>query len=110
MWDTFNVNPSYPRSISFIFPITIEYNNVAEQDPRYNAFKNQFSSLLKDRLYDLNKQSDCKEITFAMLKAYKDTVDPQILDKLQYLQHSAGLTFNSKFLLDLSLIMKQGFL
>jgi hypothetical protein len=45
-----------------------------------------------------------------MLKAYKDTVDPKIIDKLQHLNHNAGITFNSKFLLDLAFRIKQDLL
>jgi hypothetical protein len=78
MWDHFHSEPNYHRSISFIFPVTVNYNHKAENDPHYNAFKAKFSSLLQDRLYDLNKPRDCKEISVAMLKAYKDTVDPKI--------------------------------
>jgi hypothetical protein len=110
MWDNFHADPNYLLSISFIFPVTVNYNHVAENDPRFCAFKDNFSSLLQDKLYDLNKQSDCKDITFAMLKAYKETVDPKIIEKLQHLQHVAGITFNSKFLLDLTAIMKQSLL
>lgn len=110
MWEHFQNNYNYPRSISFIFPITVNYNNVTEQNSRYCHFKNKFISLLGDRIYDLNRRGDCKEISVAMIVAYKDAVDPQILDKLQHLQHDAGITFNTKFLDDLAYMIKEGLL
>lgn len=108
MWDNFHSNPNYNRSISFIFPTSVEYNHFSENDPRFMAFRDQFCSLLHHKMYDLNKQNDCKDITFAMLRAYKETVDPKIIDKLQHLNHVAELTFNTKFILDLANMIKQG--
>jgi hypothetical protein len=108
MWDNFHTNPSYPRSISFIFPVVVDYNNPSEQDPRFGNFSEKFISLLGDKLYDLNKRGDCEAISKAMMVAYKDTVDPKIIEKLQHLQHTANITFNSKFLEDLASMIKHG--
>ena len=109
MWDNFQTNPSYPRSISFIFPIVVEYKSVDDQNPQFIKFKDKFIYLLEDRLYDLNKRGDCQETTKALLLAYKDTVDPKIIEKLQHLKNT-NLTFNAKFLEDMLSMIKKGLL
>lgn len=110
MWEYFHNNSNYPRSISYIFPITVNYNHPTEQDPRFCHFRDKFISLLGDRMYDLNRRGDCKDISVAMIVAYKDAVDPKIVEKLQHLQHAANIIFNAKFLDDLAYMIKQGLL
>ena len=64
--------------------------------------------MLNDRMYDITKRGDCKEISIAMIVAYRDSVDTKIIDKLKHLQYVQDLKFNTKFLEDLAYILKQG--
>ena len=48
-------------------------------------------SFLPDRLYNLDKKGN------RMLMAYRDTVDPEIIAKFQYLQNNVGLSFTNNF-------------
>jgi hypothetical protein len=108
LWNNVQRHPEYNRSISFIFTKHVDYPSPS--DPKYEAFEVHFKSLLQGRLYDLNNKGDCKEIFYAMLKAYKTQVDPKIVEKLEHLHYNAGITLNTRFLQDIANLIKQGLL
>jgi hypothetical protein len=101
-------HPAYNRSISFIFTKHVEYPSYL--DPEFEAFAVRFKSLLGATMYDLDSSQDRKDIFKAMLIAYKTEVDPKVLEKLQYLQHGAGISFNVHFLQDIATLIKHGLL
>jgi hemerythrin len=90
-------NPTYNRSISFIFTKHVDYSCPLEN--KFDNFHKRFVSLLGDKIYNLDQGQDRKDIFRAMLIAYKTEVDPLIIDKLYHLHHIEGITLNTHFLL-----------
>lgn len=105
LWDNFQRHPNYNRSISFIFIKEVEYSSLTDTQ---GAFAQQFKGLLGDNLYNMDKTGDCRDIYNAMLLAYKNTVDPQVISKINYLHHEAGITMNKHFLMHIATLMKTG--
>lgn len=106
LWDNILSDPDYKRSISFVFTDHPEYIPL---DAKGQAFEKRFLSLLNDKLYHLDRTQDRRDIYRAMLIAYKETVDPKIVEKLQYLN---GITFtlSPRFLEDVARYLRTGLL
>lgn len=104
LWDTLQRHPHYNRNLSFIF---IENVPLTEQEENFQSFANKFRFLLGSKLYDLNKRGDCREVTIAMLEAYKTTVDPQIINKIKQLHFEDKIIFNKRLIEDISTLLKK---
>jgi hypothetical protein len=105
LWNDIQCHPHYKRSVSFIFTPTI---SVSPSDLRFELYKNKFCASLSDRMYDLNKTQDRKDIFTAMLKAYYE-VDPKFVQKLEYYHRSMNLDIDKLFLQCLAQVIKEGF-
>jgi len=97
LWSNIHLNDNYKRSISFVFFDPHSVNCTVDDMPKVNAFRNRFITLLPDRLYNLDKKSDLHLVERAALQAYKEEVDPLIIQKLMFLQNN-GVIFNNNFL------------
>jgi hypothetical protein len=95
LWESFQLNPNNERSISLIFAKEVLYQPFSEKQER---FANHFKSLLADKVYDLDQRGDCQQIYKAMLIAYKENVDANIIKKLHYLNKDIDIEFNVHFL------------
>jgi|SRR3978361_58906 len=105
LWNSLHCNPSYSRSISFVFTKNMQYEPLS---PSEQAFADKFISLLGDKFYSLDKTGDRRLIFRAMLIAYKETIDPQVISKLEYLQKGIEIGFNIHFLQDMANFIKTG--
>lgn len=99
LWDHIQLDPEFKRTISFIFAKRITYTPLSE---RAQAFHDSFISKLNttkpNKVYDLNKISDRREIFNAMLLAFRETTDSKILQKIKYLEQHIQLGFTREFL------------
>lgn len=106
LWDVFHSDPNYKRSISFILPTIIAFPS--ENNENFEKFRLEFQSRLEDKLYDLDKQSDFFAITFAMILAYRNNINKDIVKDLRYLHERVNIQFNKTFLDHLAIILKEG--
>ena len=107
LWTELQIDPLFQRSISFIFTKHVEYESSSEKALR---FKTKFISLLEEQhTYNLDKRGDFRKVYCAMLRAYRETIDPDILSKIQHLQFKGKVEFNVHFLEEVAHCIKQGF-
>ena len=106
LWTDIQRDPSFNRSVSLIF---IKQTNYEPLPPEGKAFELRFKFLLGNKLYNLDKTQDCRDIYKAMLVAYKETVDVKIAEKLYHL-HGSGITLTPQFIQDIANILKHGIL
>jgi len=105
IWNTFQSNPSYNRSVSFIFDVHLKDLPINSET---KAFAADFcGALVSNHCYNLDKRQDCRDITKAMIFAYSKNYDPNLIKKLQYLQYDCNIEFNRKFLEDVASLVKQ---
>lgn len=103
IWNNIQRSPQYNRSVSFVFTVHPQYDDLP---PKGQMFEKAFYSRLQEkRLYNLDNVSDQKKVFSAALYAYKETVDPLVIEKFQYL-HNNGLDLNRQFLHTLLSIAK----
>jgi hypothetical protein len=62
------------------------------------AFESRMVSLLGDRLYNLDRPQDRRDVSKSMILAYRETVDPYIIQKLQHLHYNVGVALNPHFI------------
>jgi hypothetical protein len=105
LWDSFQRHPDYNRSISFIFIKEVEYSPLTDAE---GAFAQNFKGLLGNNIYKLDRKQHCMDVYKAMLLAYKNNVDPEVLSKLSYLHNEAGIVMNKHFLMHIATLMKTG--
>jgi hypothetical protein len=103
LWNDFQANPAFQRSVSFIFLKDIINSPSSSNE---ETFSRIFSSHLTDKMYDLNKRQDFNDIFKVMLMAGKE-IDPQFIKKLEYL-HNNGVTLHSKVLIVIADLIKHG--
>lgn len=102
VWHNILRDPSYKKGTSFVFTTHPHYLPL---DEKGQAFEKRFLFLLTDKIYHLDKTQDRRDLFRAMLIAYKETVDPKISEKLQYL-NGIKFTLSRQFFEDMALFIK----
>lgn len=101
LFNSIQCNANYNRSLAFIFPV--QQKQISDTPQERAFFQRYLSYLPQNRLYNLDNKRDYQMVTQAAIKAYKETVDPYIIDKLVLLEKS-GLKMSGHFLEVLSTI------
>lgn len=104
IWDNLQRHPMYNRNLSFIFCKTINTDVIEDN---FEHFRVEFLKRLRDKIYNLDKRGDMREIFIATVFAYRDTVDKNIVDKLKYLKYDQKIEFSSKFFEDITIFLKK---
>lgn len=103
LWREFQCNPSYDRSVSFIFLKEIVDTPLSLKE---EAFSKVFRSHIQNKIYDLNNRQDFIDIYKAMIFAGK-SIDPHFIDKLHHL-HNNGIMLNKHLLPIIADLIKYG--
>jgi hypothetical protein len=111
LWTNIQLDPMFKRSISFIFLHEVTYEPFSE---KMTHFEDRFCFYLKhdrttfseDELFNLDKIGDRRLVFNAMLKAYQETIDPDICTKIKHLQHKGDLKFDVHFSNEIASVMK----
>lgn len=102
LWNNIQRDPKCNRSVSLIFIKQMEHIPLDNQEL---AFQKRFIGLLGDKMYDLNKPQDAKDIYRATLISYRDVYDKDCLKKMIFLKQN-GITFSNPFLQELMSMLK----
>jgi hypothetical protein len=82
LWSEIQCHPEFKRSVGVIFVRTI---NRLPTDDEYNAYLSRINALLPNGHYDMSKISDKKLLLRISIKAYLETVDSKVHNKLEFL-------------------------
>jgi len=108
LWDNIQRDPRFTRSVSMILTKEVTFEPMS---PNLKAFHDRFINHLgENRLYNLDRPQDFKDIYRAMLRSYKETVDDKLVDKIHHLHHTAGIKFSPHFLYEVASMIKHGLL
>jgi hypothetical protein len=104
LWKSIQCNPKFTQSVSFVFLNKLIKQPFNEQEHRFS--KTFQSKLQRNKLYNLDKQGDVKELYKAFINAGNE-IDPQFIQKLHYLHHH-GMTLTNTILLIVNDLFKNG--
>lgn len=104
LWKEIQCHPKFSQRTSFVFLNKIINPPVTEQEVKFS--KNFQTKLQQNKLYNLDKQGDKKELYRAFVYAGKE-MDSQFVQKHYYL-HNNGITLNNTILLIINEFAKYG--